>query len=243
MRRLVLLLTILACLAVPAALAKGSFPETIPLPNGFAARGDRGRQGRHLLRRLHSDRRGLRRQPPHRDGQRPRARRDRSRGDRAQVRPRPAVGLRRGDRQGVRLQRPDRRRSQRAPARDQRRPDVHQRRRRHMAGCVLHRLQPPVIYKVSKSWHGAPGSRDRDPAHRRLPARAGVQPERDRCNAERRTLLAVQSATGKLFTIDPKTGATKLIDLGGATLPNGDGILLHGRTLYVVQNQLTRSPS
>ena len=39
MRRLVLLLTILACLAVPAALAKGSFPETIPLPNGFAPEG------------------------------------------------------------------------------------------------------------------------------------------------------------------------------------------------------------
>ena len=55
-----------------------------------------------------------------------------------------------------------------------------------------------------------------------------------------RTLLAVQSATGKLFTVDPKTGATKLIDLGGATLPNGDGILLHGRTLYVVQNQLNK---
>jgi hypothetical protein len=55
-----------------------------------------------------------------------------------------------------------------------------------------------------------------------------------------RTLLTVQTATGKLFTIDPKTGATKLIDLGGATLPNGDGILLHGRTLYVVQNQLNK---
>ena len=43
-----------------------------------------------------------------------------------------------------------------------------------------------------------------------------------------------------LFTIDPTTGATKLIDLGGATLPNGDGILLHGRTLYVVQNRLNK---
>src|SRR4029453_5351694 len=39
MRRLVLLLTTLACLAVPAALAKGSFPETIPLPNGFQPEG------------------------------------------------------------------------------------------------------------------------------------------------------------------------------------------------------------
>ena len=52
-----------------------------------------------------------------------------------------------------------------------------------------------------------------------------------------KTLIAVQSNTGKLFTIDPNTGATRLIDLGGATLVNGDGLLLHGKTLYVVRNQ------
>jgi sugar lactone lactonase YvrE len=52
-----------------------------------------------------------------------------------------------------------------------------------------------------------------------------------------KTLVTVQTNTGKLFTIDPATGATKLIDLGGATLVNGDGILLHGKTLYVVQNR------
>jgi sugar lactone lactonase YvrE len=51
-----------------------------------------------------------------------------------------------------------------------------------------------------------------------------------------KTLLAVQTNTGKLFRIDPSTGATHLVDLGGATLPNGDGLLLQGKTLYVVQN-------
>jgi sugar lactone lactonase YvrE len=50
------------------------------------------------------------------------------------------------------------------------------------------------------------------------------------------TLLAVQTANGKLFTISP-TGVTHAIDLHGASLVNGDGILLQGRTLYVVQNQ------
>lgn len=50
-------------------------------------------------------------------------------------------------------------------------------------------------------------------------------------------LVAVQSNTGKLYRIDPSTGAATLVDLGGATLTNGDGILLHGRTLYVVRNQ------
>ena len=55
-----------------------------------------------------------------------------------------------------------------------------------------------------------------------------------------KTLVAVQSMTGKLFTIEPTTGVTAEIDLGGSTLPNGDGILLHGRTLYVVQNRLNQ---
>jgi sugar lactone lactonase YvrE len=55
--------------------------------------------------------------------------------------------------------------------------------------------------------------------------------------ANGKTLVAVQTNTGELFTIDPATGVTHRVDLGGATLKNGDGILLHGRTLYVVQNQ------
>jgi sugar lactone lactonase YvrE len=52
-----------------------------------------------------------------------------------------------------------------------------------------------------------------------------------------KTLVLVQTNTGKLFTAD-FNGVTKLIDLGTEAVPNGDGILLHGRTLYVVQNQL-----
>jgi len=55
-----------------------------------------------------------------------------------------------------------------------------------------------------------------------------------------RKLIAVQSNTGKLFAITPSSGVTREIDLGGATLPNGDGLLLRGRTLYVVQNQLNK---
>ena len=49
-------------------------------------------------------------------------------------------------------------------------------------------------------------------------------------------LIAVQTNTGKLFRIDPNTGVTHTIDLGGATVTNGDGLLLQGKTLYVVQN-------
>jgi sugar lactone lactonase YvrE len=53
-----------------------------------------------------------------------------------------------------------------------------------------------------------------------------------------RTLLAVHTSLGVLYRIDPTTGHATTIDLGGASLPTADGILLHGRTLYVVQNFL-----
>jgi sugar lactone lactonase YvrE len=53
-------------------------------------------------------------------------------------------------------------------------------------------------------------------------------------------LIAVQSNTGKLFSIDPASGIAREISLGAESVPNGDGILLKGKTLYVVQNQLNR---
>jgi sugar lactone lactonase YvrE len=53
-------------------------------------------------------------------------------------------------------------------------------------------------------------------------------------------LITVQSRTGELFVVKPRTGRTRKIDLHGATLPNGDGILLRGRTLWVVQNRLNQ---
>jgi hypothetical protein len=55
--------------------------------------------------------------------------------------------------------------------------------------------------------------------------------------ADGKTLVVVQSATGKLFRVTAATGATKTIDLGGATVTNGDGLLLVGRALHVVQNR------
>jgi sugar lactone lactonase YvrE len=50
-----------------------------------------------------------------------------------------------------------------------------------------------------------------------------------------RTLIVVQSTTGKLFTVSTD-GVTEEIDLGGILVTAGDGILLDGRTLYVVRN-------
>jgi outer membrane protein assembly factor BamB len=53
-----------------------------------------------------------------------------------------------------------------------------------------------------------------------------------------RVLVVVQSNTGKLFTVNPRTGRTREIHLGGATVTNGDGLLLRGRILFVVRNRL-----
>lgn len=54
-----------------------------------------------------------------------------------------------------------------------------------------------------------------------------------------RTLIVVQSGTGKLFAVDAKSGDSREIPLS-EPVPNGDGLLLRGHTLYVVQNRLNR---
>jgi sugar lactone lactonase YvrE len=54
----------------------------------------------------------------------------------------------------------------------------------------------------------------------------------------RKALLVVNSTTGVLFRVDPRTGVATRVDLGGASLTNGDGLLVRGKTLYVVRNQL-----
>jgi sugar lactone lactonase YvrE len=51
-------------------------------------------------------------------------------------------------------------------------------------------------------------------------------------------LILVQSNAGKLFRVNPATGITRTIDLGGTSVGFGDGLELHGGTLYVVRNQL-----
>ncbi|GAA4022326.1 superoxide dismutase [Streptomyces plumbiresistens] len=42
---------------------------------------------------------------------------------------------------------------------------------------------------------------------------------------------------GGLMRVDPRTGVARVVDLGAAKLPNGDGLLLLGRILYAVQQQ------
>jgi hypothetical protein len=49
-------------------------------------------------------------------------------------------------------------------------------------------------------------------------------------------LIMVQSNTGFLFRVNPRTGETHKVDTGGYLVTNGDGLELRGRTLYVVRN-------
>ncbi len=241
MRRLVLLLTTLAFLAVPAALAKSSFPETIQLPNGFQPEGIAVGKGSTFY--VGSIPTGAVYAGSLRKGT----------GDIL------VPGATGHAATGLEYDRGRLWVSGAATGK----AFVYSAR----TGATLSELQlavgagatfindvvvtsqaayftdsnRPVIYKVAKSSSGAPG------AVTTIPLTGDYQHVAGAFNLNGidatpsgTTLLAVQSVTGNLFTIDPNTGATKLIDLGGATLPNGDGILLHGGTLYVVQNRLNK---
>ncbi|MBT2384034.1 superoxide dismutase [Streptomyces sp. ISL-11] len=48
-------------------------------------------------------------------------------------------------------------------------------------------------------------------------------------------VINVYADGGTLFRVDPRTGDARRVDCGGKKLPDGDGALLLGRTLHVVQ--------
>ncbi len=55
---------------------------------------------------------------------------------------------------------------------------------------------------------------------------------------DRRSLLVVQSNTGFLFRVNPRTGRATRVNLGSTILTAGDGLLRRGRIVYAVENQL-----
>jgi len=102
--------------------------------------------------------------------------------------------------------------------------------------------QNPVLYRVPNGRHGKLGDRfDTVP----LSGDFVFTPGATNANGIARTpdgrnLLIVQSNTGLLFVVDPDTGGTTRVDLGGELMTNGDGLWLDGRRLYVVQNRLNQ---
>jgi len=98
-----------------------------------------------------------------------------------------------------------------------------------------------VLYRVALSKNGNPAaSASTVPLTGDFQLVSGFNLNGIDATPDGKTLVVVQSATGKLFSVVPGTGATKEISLGGGSVPNGDGLLLKGRTLYVVQNQLNK---
>jgi sugar lactone lactonase YvrE len=98
----------------------------------------------------------------------------------------------------------------------------------------------PAIYRVPigpGGAIGAPETIDLDPAE------IGFVPGAFNLNgiestSDGATLIVVNSTAGALYTIDAASGDVAKIDLGDATVASGDGLLLHGRQLYVVRNFL-----
>jgi len=97
--------------------------------------------------------------------------------------------------------------------------------------------QQPVIYEVRHDLSGV-----RPIALTDFPMTAGqnnLNGIEAACNG--RVLLAVQSSEGVLWRIDPSTGSYAPVDLHGAELTDGDGLLLiSDRTLLVVQNRANK---
>ena len=97
-----------------------------------------------------------------------------------------------------------------------------------------------VIYRIPIGSGGALGDAQTIPLTGDFSLQPGFNLNGIDATKNGKTLIAVQSNTGKLFQIDPSSGVTRLISLGTESVPNGDGILLDGKTLYVVQNQNNR---
>ena len=92
------------------------------------------------------------------------------------------------------------------------------------------------LYRVEIGRHGSVGALSRIPISGDLQYGDGFNANGIEATRDGRTLIVVQSGTGKLFAVDSRTGASREIALN-TPVTNGDGLLLHGCMLYVVQNQ------
>jgi len=91
--------------------------------------------------------------------------------------------------------------------------------------------QAPFLYKVELGPAGDPSA---DATEIPLPGTFRTNGIVATPNGEH--LLVVNGPTAELYRLDTATHTPVLVDLGGETLPNADGLWLDGKTLYVVQN-------
>ena len=74
----------------------------------------------------------------------------------------------------------------------------------------------PVLYKVALSKHGAPGAASTIALKGDYEHLTGFNLNGIDATPNGKTLVVVQSANGRLYAVDPKTGAARTVDLGGA---------------------------
>ena len=95
----------------------------------------------------------------------------------------------------------------------------------------------PVIYRVPVSRNGDIGTPETitlsGPAAEFVD---GFNLNGIEATSDGRTLIVVNSTKGLLYAVDARSGASREIDLGDGTVPTGDGILLVGPLLLVLQN-------
>jgi sugar lactone lactonase YvrE len=91
--------------------------------------------------------------------------------------------------------------------------------------------QAPFLYRVALGPAGEPAA---DGIQIPLPSTFRTNGIAATHNGEH--LFVVDAVTAQLYRLDTDTHTPVLVDLGGDTLPNADGLLLDGKTLYVVQN-------
>jgi Cu-Zn family superoxide dismutase len=97
----------------------------------------------------------------------------------------------------------------------------------------------PVIYRVSQDASGAYVVEDwLDLTGTAIEYVQGFNVNGIVVSQDGRYLIVVQSNTGELFRIEIATREVVQIDLGGAVVTAGDGLVLRGRRLFVVRNAL-----
>jgi sugar lactone lactonase YvrE len=96
-----------------------------------------------------------------------------------------------------------------------------------------------VLYKVRIGRHGRLGPATTVPLTGDIDYTTDFNANGIDATPNGRTLIIVQSNTGKVFRVN-RRGVTHEIPIQGGPLTRGDGILLDGRTLYVVRNTLNQ---
>ena len=99
----------------------------------------------------------------------------------------------------------------------------------------------PVLYKVPLGPGGAlpnPETFEVLPLINFVSVSGEVNANGIEATSDGKDLVLVNSFTGVLYRVDPDTGAATQIE--GVSVPSGDGLVLAGNTLYVVQNFLNK---